>query len=124
MVRYERVAERVEHDQAEQRAKRRHEEQQRDFDASPEKASAEINEHGQPGRCYQPTIGSRVRHVDLPLWVTEREARRPKYCAEIKPDGASCDHLSFHRSEPNPDSRALMIFFPPNGEKPCTESEN
>jgi hypothetical protein len=60
VIRYVRIAERVEHDKAEQRAKRRHEKQQRDFDASPEKASSEINERSQRSRRNQPAIRSRV----------------------------------------------------------------
>ena len=56
--------------------------------------------------------------------INERELRRPKYFAEIKPNRTACDQESFKWPERNKHPGALMIFLPPNSHQTDTERED
>src|SRR5437660_11718740 len=97
MIRHERVAKCVEHDEAEKRAKRCYKKQRCNFDAPAEKTPAVINQHRKDDRSDQPHVSKQIGAINPPLRINERKVRWPKYFTEIKPNSATRDQQSIHR---------------------------
>src|SRR6266513_1495108 len=85
MVRHERVAKRVEHDESQHRTESREEERRGDLDAPSKVASGKIDRYAQGDARDEPHIGQGIVRGDRPLRVDERQFRRPKYFPQIKP---------------------------------------